>query len=71
MSMDQAAIFLASSVLVMLGFTVIVIGCVTINNIIHKYWKNLGWRIFPSHWDDPSPRFSEPHELNQINKDKK
>ena len=37
--MDQAAVFLAGSVLTIMGFIVIVIGVVVINNIIHKYWK--------------------------------
>ena len=39
MDMDQAAVFFAGSVLTMLGFVVIVIGVVAINNILHKFWK--------------------------------
>ena len=39
MSMDQAAVFLAGSVLTVLGFIVVVAGVVAINNILHKYWK--------------------------------
>jgi hypothetical protein len=37
--MDQAAIFLAGSILVTMGFIVLVIGAVIINYILHKYWK--------------------------------
>ena len=39
MDMDQAAVWLAGSILTMMGFVVVVIGIVAINNIIHKYWK--------------------------------
>ena len=64
--MDQAAVFLAGSVLTMMGFIVIVVGLVVINNIIHKYWKSLGWfkswGLFPDHLPT---RFAEPHELDK------
>ena len=39
MDMDQEAVFFAGSVLTMLGFVVIVVGVVVINNIIYKFWK--------------------------------
>ena len=44
MDMDQSAVFLAGSILTMLGFIIFVIGIVIINNILHKYWKPI--RIF-------------------------
>jgi len=44
MDMDQAAVFLAGSVLTALGFIVVVIGLVVINNIIARYWRPI--RIF-------------------------
>ena len=44
MDMDQAAVFLAGSVLTALGFVVVVIGLVVINNIIARYWRPV--RIF-------------------------
>jgi hypothetical protein len=43
MDMDQSAVFLAGSILTALGMIVFVIALVVINNIIHKYWKPLGW----------------------------
>ena len=43
MDMDQAAVFLAGSILTAIGFIVIVATAVVINNIIHKYWKSFGW----------------------------
>ena len=44
MDMDQAAVFLAGSILTALGFVVVVMGIVVINNIISRYWKPI--RIF-------------------------
>lgn len=71
MDMDQAAVFLAGSVLVMMGFVIIVVGVVVINNIIHKYWKHLGWfRSWTSAFDMPPTRFAEPHELDKSNEPK-
>ena len=49
MDIDTAAIFLASSILMALGFIVIVIAVVVINNIIHKFWKSFGWTFFPAY----------------------
>ena len=46
MDMDQAAVFLAGSILTALGFIVVVAAVVAINNILHKYWKPV--RIFTS-----------------------
>jgi hypothetical protein len=66
MDMDQAAVFLAGSVLIMMGFVVIVIGVVAINNVIHRYWKPV--RIFTADsWSvgTGSARFAEPHELDK------
>jgi cytochrome b561 len=65
MDMDQAAVFLAGSVLTMLGLIVIVAGIVIINNIIHKYWKSFGWSFFPAFLDHGPARFAEPHELDK------
>ena len=49
MDIDQAATFLAGSILTALGFIVIVIAAVVVNNIIHKYWKSFGWKFFPAY----------------------
>jgi ascorbate-specific PTS system EIIC-type component UlaA len=67
MDMDQAAVFLAGSILTMLGFVVVVAGAVIINNIIHKFWKPV--RIFTSDsWNiNPSnSRFISQGELDRI-----
>jgi hypothetical protein len=66
MDMDQAAVFLAGSVLTALGFIVIVIGLVVVNNIIARYWRPVriftedSWHGFGGH-----ARFAEPHEVDK------
>ena len=66
MNMDQAAVFLAGSVLTALGFIVIVIGLVVVNNIIARYWRPV--RIFTEDsWQgfNSNTRFAEPHEVDK------
>jgi hypothetical protein len=66
MDMDQAAVWLAGSILTMLGMVVIVGGCVVINYILHKYWKPV--RIFTADsWNlNPPIRYVTPEELEKI-----
>lgn len=64
--MDQAAVWLAGSILTVLGFIVIILGIVFVNNIIHKYWKPV--RIFTTDsWSamNPPHRFASPDELEK------
>jgi hypothetical protein len=65
MDMDQAAVFLAGSILTALGFVVFVIAVVVVNNIIHRWWKPLGWNF--GILSTPS-RFATPEELEQAPK---
>jgi hypothetical protein len=60
MDIDQASVFLAGSILIMIGLVVIVVGIVAINNIVHKHWKSFGWKVFPD-----VGRFTEPTEINK------
>jgi hypothetical protein len=65
--MDQAAVFLAGSILFTLGFTVLICAVVVVNNILHKYWKPV--RIFTS--DSWTPfgqpaRYATEEELARI-----
>jgi len=60
MSIEQAASFLAISILMSLGIIVLVIGAVAINNIIHRYWKNFGWNFFPMYVGKEPVTFQEP-----------
>ena len=69
MNMDQAAVFLAGSILIALGFTVVVAAAVFVNNILHRYWKPVSiftpesWRAF----NPPPPQFVDQEK----NRDKK
>jgi hypothetical protein len=66
MDMDQAAVWLAGSILTMLGMVVVVAGVIVINNIIHKYWKPV--RIFTADsWNlNPPIRYAHQDELDRI-----
>jgi len=66
MDMDQAAVFLAGSILTALGFIVVVAAVVAVNNIIAKYWKPV--RIFTSDsWNlNPPVRYATEDELAKI-----
>ena len=66
MDMDQAAVWLGGSILTALGFVVLVIAVVVVNNIIHKFWKPV--RIFTSDsWNlNPPIRYATPEELEKI-----
>jgi hypothetical protein len=58
MDMDQAAVFLAGSILTVLGFIIVVAGVVIINNLLHRFWKPVTlWRFDPY-----PPRFMDIHE---------
>jgi hypothetical protein len=67
MDMDQAAVFLAGSILTGLGFIVIVAAVVAINNLLHNYWKPV--RIFTAdswHAFNPPRSFASQEELNRV-----
>lgn len=67
MDMDQAAVFLAGSILTALGFIVVVATIVAINNILFKYWKPV--RIFTSDsWSavNPPQRFATADDMEKI-----
>ena len=65
MDMDQAAVFLAGSILTVMGFLIILGGIVIANNIIHKYWKSFGWTLMPA-WTHEPQRFATPEEAEKI-----
>ena len=43
MNVEQSAMILISTLLLMLAMIIFTIGIVIINNIVHKYWKSFGW----------------------------
>ena len=66
MDMDQAAVFLAGSILTALGFIAVAIGIVVINNIMARFWRPI--RIFTEDsWNSvgSSAKFVEPHEVEK------
>jgi len=65
MDMDQAAVFLAGSILTVMGFLIILVGIVIANNIIHKYWKPFGWTFMPN-WSHEPHRFASQEELDRV-----
>jgi len=66
MDMDQAAVFLAGSILTVLGFVVVIAGIVVINNILHKYWKPVRLFTADSWHFNPPQRFAHAEELERI-----
>ena len=65
MDMDQAAVFLAGSILTVIGFLVIIGGVLIVNNLVAKYWKSWGWQWMPS-WTHEPTRFASPEELERV-----
>ncbi len=66
MDMDQAAVFLAGSVLTALGFLVILGAVLIANNLVAKYWKSWGWSFYPSWMHDAQPRFMTHEEEAKV-----
>lgn len=64
MSMDQAAVWLSGSILVMLGLIVIVIGILIINNLFYKHWKSINWIKYNYH-----PVYYDPETGEQFLKE--
>lgn len=65
MDMDQAAVFLAGSVLTALGGLVILGAVLIANNLIAKYWKTWGWQWMPA-WAHEPNRFISEAEAEKI-----
>jgi hypothetical protein len=63
MNMDQAAVFLAGSILTGLGFVIVFAAIIAINNMLHKYWKPVSL----IKWESPPPmRFATEEEMKKI-----
>lgn len=67
MSMEQAATFLAGSILTVLGFLVVLAGVLVANNLVANYWKTWGWNFFGWAHTEPS-RFLTQEEVDSIKK---
>ena len=66
MDMDQAAVFLAGSVLTVLGFLVVLGGVLIANNLVAKYWKSWGWQWMPTWVSEHDHRFISHEEAEKI-----
>jgi hypothetical protein len=65
MDMDNAAVFLAGTILYALGILIILSATIVANNIIHKYWKSFGWTFMSWVHQEP-PRFMTPEEEAKV-----
>jgi hypothetical protein len=65
MELETAAEFLVGSILFGLGFCMLALALVCINNIFHKYWKPVKIWV-PSYMDQSSPRFVTDEELTRV-----
>lgn len=67
--MDQAAVFLAGSIITGLGFIVVFIVVVIINNILYYYWKPIKWvRIMDHPMYVSRDELVEPEVKNETKK---
>jgi len=65
MDMDQAAVFLAGSILTCLGFIVVAMAILVINNLCSKYWKPITWIRYDDASHDLPPRFVTQEEVDK------
>jgi hypothetical protein len=66
MDMDNAAVFLAGTILYALGSIIILAATIVANNLIYKFWKSFGWTFMPNYWVQEPPRFATPEEEAKI-----
>lgn len=62
--MDQAAFFLASSILISITSIVLAGAILIINNLVSKYWKSWGWKIVP--FDDTNVRYITKEDAEKV-----
>jgi len=43
MDMDKLAVFFAGSILITISMVIIAAGIILINNLVHRYWKQVTW----------------------------
>jgi len=60
MTIEQSAVFLASTILTGLGLVVVGIVVVALNNLFAKYWQPINW--IPEAMRMPPPRFIDTIE---------
>ena len=67
MDVETGSIFLTMSILLTLGFVVIGLGIVFLNNVFVRYWKPMTWFKFVEYPPGTGPRYEEatPEEVNK------
>jgi hypothetical protein len=64
MDMDQAAVFLAGTILTVIGCLIALGGILVANNLIATYWKTWGWKFMA--WAHEPQRFMTAEEEAKI-----
>jgi len=70
MDMDQAAVFLAWAILTCLGFIVVAMAILVINNLCSKYWKPITWIRYGDAPHELPPRFMTQEEIDKTTEPK-
>lgn len=73
MDVEAGSIFLTMSILLTLGFVVIGLGVLFLNNMFVRYWKPMTWFKFVEYPPSAVPRYEEatPDEVKQQKATKK
>ena len=66
MNVENAAVFLANSILIGAGFCIVAIAVIFVNNMIHKYWKPVRLFTADSWHFNPPPRFATDEEIQRM-----
>ncbi len=67
MTVESASTFLVATILSGLGFVIICIVLVVVNNIFAKYWKPVNLAVWlPKSFSVEPARFATPEELEKI-----
>jgi len=67
MDIEQASNFLVGTILMGIGFCIIAVIVVAINNLLHKFWKPVNLTYFgPKYMFETPQRFATPEELQKI-----
>lgn len=67
MTVESASTFLAATILSGMGFVIICVVLVVVNNIFAKYWKPVNLAVWlPKSFSAEPTRFATPEELEKI-----
>lgn len=64
MTIEQSAVFLASTILTGLGIVIVGLVVIVLNNVLHKYWKPV--KLFtPDSWKGFNPPMQHEQVYNE------